>query len=466
MQCVIFLLIFQRRFPRCHLMTYTQYGKSFAVGLAVLTRICTFTDKFCILAGREKQASIIMGYIIDHAFDNPYTSSKLELSPDESVEKLRRERSKNHLTFRHSNGRMGEVMVLSADSRNSQTSGQAVMGFGAPNVILDEAALVNDDIESKIFRMLGGTKDNFYFKIGNPFNRNHFYRDTEDKNFFRINIDYSVGIAEGRLTKEFIEEAKKKPNFDILYENKFPPADMIDDKGYMPLLTEADLHFVDDPRIGGLCRLGVDPSGEGSDLSAWVVRNSTRAKIVASEKVSTPKTVAQKTLLLMTDLEIDEDMVNVDSFGEGADVGKELALNGKEVDTTNVGDPANDDERFHNLRAEAFWRIREFCKKGGELVRDSRWNELLKIYYKFDTAGRIQIMSKDEMRKRGTPSPNFADALSLTFCKKEKGRKIQNRKTPKVINYMTGESKKDESKTVDMTKIFSNNQLDQLRKKF
>jgi hypothetical protein len=36
------------------------------------------------------------------------------------------------------------------------------------------------------------------------------------------------------------------------------------------------------------------------------------------------------------------------------------------------------------------------------------------IKYKFTSRGQIQIESKDDMKKRGLPSPDRADALMLT----------------------------------------------------
>ncbi len=98
MQCAIFLLIYQRRVPRVHLMTYTQYGKTHTVALAVLLRAAVFPEKWCIVAGREKQAKICMGYVIQHAFDNEYTRSRLVV-PKGEEDKLKREKSKNRLTF-------------------------------------------------------------------------------------------------------------------------------------------------------------------------------------------------------------------------------------------------------------------------------------------------------------------------------------------------------------------------------
>jgi hypothetical protein len=47
------------------------------------------------------------------------------------------------------------------------------MGFGAPNLALDESALMDDDIYATAIRMVGGTKGHFVVEIGNPFRRNH-----------------------------------------------------------------------------------------------------------------------------------------------------------------------------------------------------------------------------------------------------------------------------------------------------
>ena len=103
---------------------------SLTIALAVLTRVATFPEKLAIVAPSLTKARIIMGYIIDHAFDNPFTASRLEIAKDESEQRLRRERSKNRLTFRQSDGSIGEVFVVSGDSKNTQAAGESLMGLG------------------------------------------------------------------------------------------------------------------------------------------------------------------------------------------------------------------------------------------------------------------------------------------------------------------------------------------------
>ena len=140
-QAEVFDLIFKRQHSRNVLLCDTRWGKSFVVGLAVLLRVATFAEKWCIVAPSNKKARIIMGIIIQHVFDNEYIKDKLQFDDGESLDRLRRERSKERLTFKHSDGTMGEVYILSADSRNKLTAGDSLMGFGC----IPEGYLIKTD---------------------------------------------------------------------------------------------------------------------------------------------------------------------------------------------------------------------------------------------------------------------------------------------------------------------------------
>ena len=283
---------------------------------------------------------------------------------------------------------------------------------------LDEAALIDNDIEAKIFRMLGDTMDNFYFKIGNPFRRNHFHKDFVNPKFHTFKVDYKLGLAEGRLNDSFLEEAAAKPLFNILYECDFPDADTIDDAGYIPLITSKDVIEDDTVSFGENIKLGIDPAGEGRDWCTWVVRDEFNCQIVGSEKISTPKTIAAKTQTIMREYDIPANQCYVDSFGVGASLLVELASAGMVVRDVNVGDKCpdmDDNEKFFNERARIYWNLRDWIKRGGRFQKHVGWKELFNIKYRAEDNRKIKIMSKDEMRRQGIASPNFADALSLTF---------------------------------------------------
>lgn len=422
-QLQLFNLIFKKASPRNHIMCHTRFGKSFIVGLSVLLRVATFPEKWCIVAPSEKKAKIIMGYIIEHTFDNEYFKTKLQYDETENLDRLRRERSKNRLTYKHSDGRLGEVFVLTADSRNRQSSGDSVMGFGSTNLILDEAALIDDDLEAKIFRMLGDNpKDSFYCKIGNPFNRNHFLHSYKDPSYFKIDANDEVGLKEGRLTPEFIAEVKARPFYDILYANKFPAADAIDSKGWSALITDFEYEasiFPDIPQESwvGSRILGVDIARGGGNYNVWVIRTGNFAKVIARNEDNDLMSVAGTTIRLCKEYKIDFRNVFLDDTGVGGGVVDRLKELGHLINPVINAEAADEELRFVNKRAENHWRAKEWLMKGGKINKDDDWTDLLNLRYRADSSGRLQMMSKVEMRRNGFESPDTSDAFTMTFAR-------------------------------------------------
>ncbi len=109
----------------------------------------------------------------------------------------------------------------------------------------------------------------------------------------------------------------------------------------------------------------------------------------------------------------------------------------KEVNFVNSASEPNDKESFINLRAEMYWGLRERFMSGSidlsvlpQDVYDDLAAQLANIKYKFNSRGQRQIESKEDMKKRGLPSPDKADALALCFAN------ITN--TPSILDYMKG----------------------------
>lgn len=76
------------------------------------------------------------------------------------------------------------------------------------------------------------------------------------------------------------------------------------------------------------------------------------------------------------------------------------------------GDPV-----FRDRRAEMWWRVKE-ALPGLSIPRD--WPELIRDLtapnYRFDKDNRLCLESKDDLKKRGCPSPDHGDALALTYA--------------------------------------------------
>ena len=112
---------------------------------------------------------------------------------------------------------------------------------------------------------------------------------------------------------------------------------------------------------------------------------------------------------------------NIDEIGVGAGVVDRMKqLNPyKTIQGINVGVAANDPEMFFNLRAEMFWALRERFVDGSiQIPNDEELKgQLASIKYKYTPKGQVQIESKEDMKKRGLPSPDKADAVALSFLK-------------------------------------------------
>ena len=431
-QCDVFNDIWKRKHKSIHLMAHTRFGKSMTTALAVLLRVSTYSEKWSIIAPSVSKARIIMDYLIQHAFDNEYFKSKLQIDKGESIESLRRKRTKDRINFKHTDGTLGEVFILGVGADNSNKAGEAVMGFGASNVILDEAALIDDEMEGKIFRMLAdNAEDYFYLKIGNPFTRGHFLKDTRDPSVVCRNIDSKIGLAEGRLTEEYLEKARGKPNFDILFDNIFPSADITDKDGWTTLITEDELEaaFVeDDLPMFGEKRLGVDIA-EGGDFNVFVLRSENVATLIRKDKESNLMITTGNILHISQKLKVRFEETYLDAIGVGAGVVDRLREQRMPVKGIKVSTKPSDTANFHNLKAEAYWRIRTWIKGGGKIKKHADWYQLLDVKYKIkDSSGKMIIISKDELRKGGIPSPDSAEALMLTFCTPKSRAKIARMK--------------------------------------
>lgn len=314
---------------------------------------------------------------------------------------------------------------------------EALAGIHADFVLylIDEASGVPDEIFNTGEGALTG--DNYLFvMISNPTRlTGYFYDshhgDSDNWQCFHFNSEESPVVNQKFVQRIIDKHGINSDEYRIRVKGDFPKEDGLDDGGYVSLLTEADLRFTQDGTFTGPKRMGVDPSGEGKDTTDWVIRDNYKAKRVASEKISNPKSIAQKTLTLMEVYGVEDVDIYIDNFGEGANVAQELALSGKKVNGINVGDTIPKDEEeydkingekiFINRRAKAYWMLRRWLRTGAEICEHKVWkDQLTSNRYRTELSGRIKMMGKREMRKNSIKSPNAYDALMLTFVEGER----------------------------------------------
>jgi hypothetical protein len=111
--------------------------------------------------------------------------------------------------------------------------------------------------------------------------------------------------------------------------------------------------------------------------------------------------------------------VVVDTVGIGYHVATHLADQRYDVRAFNAGGAPFDGEHFVNAKAEAYWALRETLERRGlaGLTDEETQAQLAGIRYRHTAAGRVEIESKDDAKKRGQSSPDRAEALVLAFAR-------------------------------------------------
>lgn len=321
---------------------------------------------------------------------------------------------------------------------SSKENTEALAGVHADWVMIpvDEAS----GVEEPIFETMEGalTSGNILvFLISNGTRSIGYFYDTHHKDKERWQNYSFSSLDSPRVNQKYVDDIVAKYGSDsvqyaIRVLGSFPNEGIMDDSGYVQLFNEKDLHIVPfDPewKPVGRVRAALDASGEGQDESEWAVRDGMRAAIVAEEKISTPASMAVKSLTVCDKFGVDPIDFVIDSFGKGSDVSMEIALaTAKQkrpwrVTPVNIGEQCEDEQDrllFVNIRAMIFYRLMMWCRRGGELMDSDRLkDELLSIRFKRTPNGRIQIMDKVSMKKLGFSSPNKADSLSMLFLRPE-----------------------------------------------
>lgn len=161
--------------------------------------------------------------------------------------------------------------------------------------------------------------------------------------------------------------------------------------------------------------LGVDPARFGDDRSVIVERQGLAAKPPKVYRGLDNMDLAARVAAVIEDRQ--PDAVFIDS-GAGAGVIDRLRQLGYDVIEVNFAGKPNE-PRFVNKRAEMWFDMADWVRGGGGIPNDNSLKmELATPTYKFDLSNRIQLESKDDIKKRlpDAGSPDIADALALTFA--------------------------------------------------
>ena len=163
--------------------------------------------------------------------------------------------------------------------------------------------------------------------------------------------------------------------------------------------------------------LGVDVGRFGTDRSAICVRQGQRVLDMRSfAKMDTMRLVHE---IVKTRQATGAEAIFVDEGGLGGGVIDRLRELGEPVYGVHFGGRAPHRTRFFNTRAEIFWEVRMLLNDGLMVLPpdEELAGQLVSLRYDVSSSGQVRLEGKREMRKRGLPSPDKADALALAFLR-------------------------------------------------
>lgn len=160
-------------------------------------------------------------------------------------------------------------------------------------------------------------------------------------------------------------------------------------------------------------RIGVDVARFGDDLTCLFPRQGLQAFTPVIMRNANTTEITNR--VLMAKAKWGSELEFIDGTGGyGAGVVDQLRLAGQSPMEIHFSSKASSD-KYLNKRAEMWFEMNEWVKRGGALPNDARLvKELVSPTYTF-SKGKFQLEPKDQIKKRLGFSPDVADSLALTF---------------------------------------------------
>jgi len=333
--------------------------------------------------------------------------------------------------------------------RNTQEDIASMQGYHSENllVIMDEAAGMPRVMYDAIFN-LATAQGNRVLAIGNPIARSGpFWDACNSPTWHHIqisclehpNVITGKSIIPGAVSRDWVIEMIKDhctPCEDnMMGALEFEGIWYLPDPVFQSRVLGVAPQESDDQLIPagwivtaqqmeltaeGETVIGLDPARTGGDDSTMLCRKGKKILWIKRRRPMSRDISGEIAGWLKNEIVSSEaNRAFVDEIGAGAGVVDACRRDGLPVIGVNVSRPAQKKSRFANIRAEAYWRIREALRKmvlqlpeGDELLSA----DLIAQKYFFDHLGRIQIEDKDVIRRRIGRSPDSSDALSMTFA--------------------------------------------------
>lgn len=288
-------------------------------------------------------------------------------------------------------------------------------------VLFDEASGVFD----KIWEVAQGALTDgeaFFFALGNPtlptgefadcFDRNRELYHTRHVDSRDVSFSNKSALADTiKLYGEDSDEVRVRVRglFPAQSYNGFFDMEAVSVAMERP---DEDVYTKpDDPLI-----MSIDVANTGPDETVIGFRRGWDAQSIPMtclKGLKTPQIVDAAAKLADTH---QPDGIVIENVGPGVGVADYLEKRNYKVYRIWPGAPSAD-EALANVRMENHWKFREWVYEGGALPNDKELKEQMRTiqYFISKTTGKTLMEAKDDMKKRGLPSPDRLDMYTLTF---------------------------------------------------
>lgn len=284
-------------------------------------------------------------------------------------------------------------------------------------MLMDEAS----GIANIIFQVASGamtTPGALWMLFGNPTRPSGYFYDTFNKQNHRwqtYNIDSRTAkMADSKYLQEIVDDYGLDSDYvRVRVLGQFPrqasaqliPTNIVEEAQARKLeLTDYDQYPL---------MMGADIARYGDDATCFVWRRG--PKIIRHEfhKDRDLVSIAQ---IMAVHLEREPCQCFIDEIGVGAGVVDMLERFGHDVFGVSVSRKASNPRTYFNLRIELWDQMKKWLETADIPDEQRIKDQLIGPEYSFERkSSKMLLERKEDMKKRGLESPDWADALAMTF---------------------------------------------------
>jgi hypothetical protein len=285
-------------------------------------------------------------------------------------------------------------------------------------LIFDEASGIPDaiwDVSQGFFTE--NTPHRFWMAFSNPRRPTGYFFECfaakrafwKSKNINSLDVEGTDHSVYKQIIDEYGEDSPQAKievygEFPSAGDDQFIPAHWVDEAFKRPRYKDETAPVV----------IGVDPARGGADSTVIAVRQG--RDIIAIKRYSGDDTMTVVGRVIEAIEDYRPALVCIDEGGLGYGVLDRLTEQKYKVRGVNFGWKAKNPVAWKNKRAELWGAMREWLKTAS--IKEDRHlkGDFTGPKKLIDSAGAIQLESKKDMKARGLPSPDAADAIAVTFA--------------------------------------------------